>query len=165
MRLATTCRSRLIVVLTFCAAIWNIFVIVNYQYAKQSLKMCPDDTSEQDATLFIAETKPVSYLKGLQMEINETFRRFEEKDFTIGKAFRLAALHGKKVKKRRDVEKIKTSLPECQQTPFLLILIHSAPANFMEREAIRMSWGKPQNGINEANAGKRLMSRLVKYLF
>lgn len=164
MRLAPAYTSKLVVVLTFFAAIWNIFVIVNYQDAKQSHKTCSGDISEQDATLLKGE-RPHSYLKGLQMDIKETFRKFEGKNSTIGKAFRLAALHGKKGKERRNIEKTTTSLPDCQQTPFLLVLIHSAPANLMEREAIRMSWGRPQNSINEANAGKQLTSRLVKDLF
>lgn len=165
MRLSPTCTSRLVVVLSLCAAIWNIFVVVNYQNEKKSLKMSTDDIHEQRTTLFTGETKPRSYLKSLQMGINETFRRFEEKYYTTGKAFRLAVLHEENGRERRDVEKIKTALPGCQQKPFLLILVHSAPANFMEREAIRMSWGRPQNSMNEANAGKQLMPWWVNNSF
>lgn len=157
MRLASACRSRLLVVLTFCVAIWNIFVMFKYQCVKQSVSH-----HEQDAILVMDEREPRSYLKELQMEINETFMRFEAKNRTIGKAFQRAALRGKNGKERRnDAAEIKTSLPDCKQTPFLLILIHSTPANFMNRDAIRMTWGSPLNSINVANAGKPLMPRSV----
>ncbi|EDO33345.1 predicted protein, partial [Nematostella vectensis] len=39
---------------------------------------------------------------------------------------------------------------ECRRTPFLLIEVHSRPSNFKRREAIRFSWGQPENVINQA---------------
>lgn len=164
MRLGPISRSRLFVVLTFLVAMWNIFVVINYQYPKQFLKICPEAIDEQGRALVIDKTESRSYLKGLQREINETFMRFEAKNHTIGKAFRLAVLHGKRRKEGEQDVEMRKSLPDCKQTPYLLILVHSAPANVMEREAIRMSWGRPQNSINEANAGKKLMPWLVQYL-
>ena len=147
---------------TFLVALWNTFVVLNYQYARKSLKKCPEDKKEQEKTLVFGKlTESRSYLKGLQKEINETFRKFEAKNQTVGKAFRLASLQGKISKEGEQHTETRTSLPDCKQTPYLLILVHSAPANFMEREAIRLSWGRPQNSINEANAGKQLIPWFV----
>lgn len=102
------------------------------------------------------------------MEIDETFRRFKAKEHTFGKAFRAAARHGESEKDRGEDFKTETllprSLPDCKPAPFLLILIHSTPANFMEREAIRLSWGRQQNSINMANEWKQLIPRSVNEL-
>ena len=136
-------------------------MVFNYQYARQSLKNCPEDINEQGKTPIFDKTESHSFLKGLQKEINETFRRFEAKNHTVGKAFRLASLHGKRSEEREQDIKMTPSLPDCKQTPYLLILVHSAPANVMEREAIRLSWGRPTNSINEANAGKQLIPWFV----
>ena len=161
MRLVSIWRTKLVVFFTFLAAVWNTFVVFNYQYARQSLEKCPKDIKEHGKILFFDKTESRSYLKGLQKEINETFNRFEAKNQTVGTAFRLASLHGKKSGGRNQDIEMTISLPDCKQTPYLLILVHSAPANFMEREAIRLSWGTPQNSINEANAGKQLMPWFV----
>lgn len=146
---------------TFLGAVWNTFVVFNYQYARQSPKTCPEDIQEQGKTLVIDKTDSHSFLKGLQKEINETFRRFEAKNHTTGKAFHLASLHGKRSEEREQDIEMTPSLPDCKQAPYLLILVHSAPAHFMEREAIRLSWGRPKNSINEANAGKQLIPWFV----
>lgn len=164
MRLTSIWRTKLVVFFTVLAAVWNTFVVFNYQYARQSLEKCPKDIKEQSKTLVFDKTESRSYLKGLQKEIDETFRRFEAKNHTVGKAFRLASLHGKRSEEREQDIEMKTSLPDCKQTPYLLILVHSAPANFMEREAIRLSWGRSQNSINDANAGKQLIPWFVQYL-
>lgn len=158
MRLVPIWRTKLVVGFAILAAVWNTFVLFNYQYVRQSLKNCPTDIREQGKILVFGKTESLSYLKGLQKEINETFRRFEAKNHTVGKAFRLASLHGKEGEQQTETRK---SLPDCTQRPYLLILVHSAPANFMEREAIRLSWGRPQNSINQANAGKQLIPWFV----
>lgn len=173
MRLVSAWKSNFLLFLLSLVGIWSIFVIVNYQTAKQSMyvlmnQVCTDEINEQDEISTSDASKPRSYLKELQGEIEETFRRFKEKEQTFGKAFHQAAVHGKKGRNRRKDVEIKTllprSMPECKPAPFLLILIHSTPANFMEREAIRLSWGRPQNGMNIANAGKQLIPRSVNEL-
>jgi len=135
-------------------------VVINYQYAEK----CPKDIQEQGQILFFDKTESRSYLKGLKKDISETFKRFEAKDQTVGTSFRLASLNGTRSGRRTQDIEMTTSLPDCKQTPYLLILVHSAPANFMEREAIRLSWGTPQNSINEANAGKKLIPWFVQDL-
>ncbi|KAL9972802.1 hypothetical protein ACROYT_G019179 [Oculina patagonica] len=137
-------------------------MLLNYQYGKRSVNTCnTDDINELDASFSTDARKPQSYLKGLKMEIDETFRRYKAKEHTFGKAFREAARHGESGKDRGEDFKIESllprSLPHCKPAPFLLILIHSTPANFMEREAIRLSWGSQQNSINRANKGTQLI--------
>lgn len=144
--------------------IWNILMIVNYQHAKRSIRLCSNVTiNEQDTISSNDIHKSHNYLKELEIEIEETFKKFKVKEHTFGKAFRQAALQGENGKEGGNDSEIKTvlarSLPDCEQAPFLLILIHSTPANFMEREAIRLSWGRAQNGINMANTGQQLTPR------
>lgn len=157
-------RSNLFLLLIFFMGIWNIFMIVNYQHAKQSIMLCSNVAiNKQDQISSNDIHKSHDYLKGLEIEIDETFITFKVKEHIFGKAFLQAALQGENGKEGGNDSEIKTVLarflPDCKQAPFLLILIHSTPANFMEREAIRLSWGRPQNSINMANAGQQLTPR------
>ena len=132
-------------------------MVIYEDHAKQSVLKNDD----QNTTVYINAKKPNTFLKALQMEINETFRRYDAKQETVGKAFEEAVLHGKKGKDRIN----STAFPDCQQKPFLLVMIHSTPKNFIAREAIRITWGRPQNAINTANAGEELNPRSVEILY
>ena len=126
-------------------------MIINYQCTKRSAKEDDNHINEKDGDL-----------KRLQIEINETFRRFDEIQRVAGKAFKQAT-HW--TQRRKDDPIKRGNLPpvlDCKQAPFLLIQIHSKPANFKERAAIRMSWGRQENSINKAvSTGTQHTSRLV----
>ena len=142
-------KSKLLLIFSALLGISNIFLIANYQSVKRSNKAIADDTIDQTLS---------GDLRRLQFEINETFRRFEERERVTGKAFERAA--PTKTRKEYQLKQdFQPPSPDCKQTPFLLIQIHSTPGNFKEREAIRVSWGTPENNINKANAGKQLMPR------
>ena len=151
----TALRSKFLLLLSAFLGISNILVIINYKCAERSIKECTDHVNEKYETL-----SSDLNLKGLQIEINDTFQRFEEKELITGKAYIWAVQHGENRKQTQKSDKIKKGnlhfLPDCKQAPFLLMQIHSTPANFKEREAIRMSWGRPENRINKDNAGNQL---------
>ena len=152
---ATALRSKF---LLLSALSVGIVVVFNYQYTKWSITKHAvwhaGDIIEKDQTLS-------GDLRRLQIEINETFRRFEERERVTGKAFEQAALYRPIWRKQRRKEHqlmkqdFQPPSPDCKQKPFLLIQIHSTPTNFKEREAIRVSWGTPENSINKANVGKQ----------
>ena len=134
-------------------------MIIDYQCAKRSAKEDANHINEKDQTLY-------GDLKRLQIEINETYLRFDELQRVAGKAFEQAALFkGNWTQRRKDGPIKRGNLPpvlDCKQAPFLLIQIHSKPANFKERAAIRMSWGRQENSINKAvSTGTQHTSRLV----
>ena len=155
MRLAFKRKLIILPCLVFLIAVGNVFVLV-YQHHEKS----PVKKSNQTVTVLIHEKAPSSYnfLKALRVEIKETFRRYEAKEETVGKTYQKAAFHKKKGRYRRN----SIAFPDCQPTPFLLIEVHTTPQNFMEREAIRLTWGRPQNAINAANVGEQLNPRLVE---
>lgn len=156
----TALRSKFLLLFSAFLGISNILVIINYKCVKRSIKECADHINEKYET----PSNDLD-LKGLQIEINDTFRRFGEKELVTGKAYIWAVQHGENRKQTRESDKLKMGnlhfLPDCKQVPFLLMQIHSTPANFKEREAIRMSWGRPENRINKDNARNQLTPRLV----
>ena len=150
-------RTKCFLLLFAFLGISNIFVIFNYQYVKRFRKNNVDNIRKNYQHISVD-------LKRLQIEINETLQRFQEIRERIGKAFDQAALYrGGNLKLGKRDDQIKRAylppLPDCTQAPFLLIQIHSTPANIMERQAIRMSWGKPKNRINRADVGEQLIPR------
>lgn len=146
-------RSRFLLLLFLFLGISNILIIINYQYATKSSKYFVD-SKDQNQEL-------VNW-KGLQIEIDTTLQKFEEIRKREGKAFKQAALYGKKLTLKVNISdehgqvNSTSSSPDCNPAPFLLIQIHSSPANVMERQAIRMSWGRPENRINKANGWKQV---------
>ena len=153
--LSNVFRTKYFLLLSAFLGISNIFVIFNYRYGKRFSKNNVNNIHENDRLPFVD-------LKRLQIEINETLQRFEEIRERTGKAFDQAALYGRNLKGNRDDQIERAYHPpllNCKQAPFLLIQIHSTPANIMERQAIRMSWGRPENRINKADTGKQLMPR------
>ena len=148
-----TLRSRFLLLLLLFWGISNILLIVYYQYATKSSKYFVDSKDQNQELLLVN-------WKGLQIEIDTTFQRYTEIREREEKAFKQAALYGKKltveVNRSDEHGQVNSSLPDCNPAPFLLIQIHSTPANFMERQAIRMSWGRPDNRINKANGWKQV---------
>ena len=151
-------RARILLLFSAFLGLSNFLMIINYQYAKRYVKEDVNHIDEKDQALY-------GDLRRLQIEINETFRRFDEIERVAGKAFEQAALFKGNWKQRRKDDQIKKGnhdpVLDCKQAPFLLIQIHSKPANFMERAAIRMSWGRHENSINKVSTGTQHMPRLV----
>ena len=151
-------RSKILLLLSAFLGLSNFLMIINYQYAKRSVKEDVNHINEKDQALY-------GDLRRLQIEINETFRRFDQIERVAGKAFEQAALFKGNWTQTRKDDQIKNgnhaAVLDCKQAPFLLILIHSKPENVKERAAIRMSWGRHENRINKVSTGTQHIPRLV----
>ena len=148
-------RSRFLLLLFLFLGISNILIIINYQYATKSSKYFVASKDQNQELLLVN-------WKGLQIEIDTTFQKFKEIREREGKAYKQAALYGNKLTPKVNISdehgqvNSTSSSPDCNPAPFLLIQIHSSPANVMERQAIRISWGRPENRINKANGWKQV---------
>lgn len=135
-----------------CLTITNFYIPIMYnQYLKSSV---PHEHQDESGETLYAN------LRRLQIEIQETFRKFDEKQrFIDGKAFNPAVWNDGNWEREEGYQTRKRSLlrfkPNCKQPPFLLIQVHSTPENVMAREAIRMSWGRPDNNINKDGVMKQ----------
>lgn len=93
-----------------------------------------------------------NYLELLNLDIKDAFDRYQTSKDTIGKQY-MDVLKQKFPEgfSHTENEKGKNVYvePRCFKTPFLLIEVHSRPENFMSREAIRLTWGRQENAINQ----------------
>lgn len=150
---AKTLRAKFLFLIAVCLTIINFCIPIMYnKYLKSSVPHGPQDENRE--TLY-------ANLRRLQIEIQETFRKFDEKQrFLDGN---LAVWNVENWKREEGYQTRKRSLlrfnPNCKQPPFLLIQVHSTPENVMAREAIRMSWGRPDNNINKDGVMKQKVPR------
>jgi len=125
-----TLRTRFLLLLFLFLGISNILIIINYQNATKSNKYFVDSKDQNQERLLVN-------WKGLQIEIDTTFQKFKEIREREGKAFKQAALYGKKLTLKVNISdengqvNSTSSSPDCNPAPFLLIQIHSSPANVM----------------------------------
>ena len=107
-----------------------------------------------------SETKEsVNYLKELRHAIDKTYQAFEKKRI-VHTGLRKAKVSYENRNSPKTTRSLPMPRPGCDKKPFLLIQVHSSPSNFLKREAIRLSWGSPQNSINKATSEPQL-PRLV----
>jgi hypothetical protein len=98
----------------------------------------------------------LNYLRSIKEDIELAYTQFHLYEIYIEKM-------ANKLRKETsvgDFKKVidKDTSAKCLTAPFLLIQIHSHPKNFISRQAIRLSWGNKDLGIN-SSAGKRLRTR------
>ena len=91
----------------------------------------------------------LSYLELLNLDLKELVQRYMASSETVAKQYDLENLQGEHQQEQKLVSHF--TMPRCLPTPFLLILVHSSPVNFMDRESIRLSWGREDNPINQGS--------------
>lgn len=93
------------------------------------------------------------HLEMMNFDLKEILDRYSLSMNTLGKNYEQAQYTRKGVSKvhtrKKSINIVKMS--RCQSPPFLLIQVHSSPGNFLSREAIRLSWGRPENAINQGS--------------
>lgn len=97
---STLLRARIFLLLAAFLGLSNFLMIINYQYVKRSVKEDINHINEKDQAIHCG-------LRRLQIEINETFRRFDEIERVAGKAFEQAALFKGNWTQRRKDDQIK----------------------------------------------------------
>ena len=91
----------------------------------------------------------LSYLELLNLDLKDLVQRYMASSETIAKQYELDNLQGEYRQEQKVVNHF--SMPRCLPAPFLLIMVHSRPDNFMDRESIRLSWGREDNPINQGS--------------
>jgi len=91
----------------------------------------------------------LSYLEVLNLDLKDLVQRYMASSETIAKQYELDSLQGKHHQGQKVVNHFST--PRCVPAPFLLIMVHSRPVNFLDRESIRLSWGREDNPINQGS--------------
>ncbi|XP_078369127.1 UDP-GalNAc:beta-1,3-N-acetylgalactosaminyltransferase 1-like isoform X3 [Oculina patagonica] len=91
----------------------------------------------------------LSYLEVLNLDLKELVQRYMASSETVAKQYDLENLQGGHQQEQKLVNRF--TMPRCLPAPFLLIMVHSSPANFMDRESIRLSWGREDNPINQGS--------------
>ena len=91
----------------------------------------------------------LSYLELLNLDLKDLVQRYMASSETVAKQYELENLQGQHHQENKVVNHF--SMPSCLPAPFLLIMVHSKPVNFMDRESIRLSWGREDNPINQGS--------------
>lgn len=91
----------------------------------------------------------LSYLEVLNLDLKELVQRYMASSETVAKQYDPDNLQGGHQQDQKLVNRF--TMPRCLPAPFLLIMVHSSPANFMDRESIRLSWGREDNPINQGS--------------
>lgn len=92
----------------------------------------------------------VGHLEMLNYDLKETLDKYTiSMTDTLGQAFLKARAQTTEKSSRK--LKIEAANVKCSEKPFLLIQVHSKPENYQSREAIRLSWGSPENTINRGS--------------
>lgn len=99
-------------------------------------------------------TTNYGHLEMMNFDLKEILDRYSLSMNTLGKNYEQAQHTRKRVNRvhthKKAVSKI-VKMSRCASPPFLLIQVHSSPGNFLSREAIRLSWGRPENAINQGS--------------
>ena len=102
-----------------------------------------------------AEIKPkYNLLEMLNLDLKEAVDRFNG-SITIAKQYERVWQDPRRqavdqdLSRDKDVHKVHHV--QCLRSPFLLILVYSSPENFIDRQSIRLSWGKEENPINQGS--------------
>ncbi|XP_068720270.1 beta-1,3-galactosyltransferase 5-like isoform X3 [Montipora capricornis] len=96
----------------------------------------------------IAAGPSLSYLELLNLDLKDIVQRYLSSSETVAKHYEVANLQDDNLPQQKFGHK---SVPRCSPSLFLLIMVHSSPANFMDRESIRLSWGREDNPINQGS--------------
>lgn len=102
-----------------------------------------------DSEARVAAGPSLSYLELLNLDLKDIVQRYVSSSATVAKHYEVNNLQDERLPQQRFVHN--SFWPRCLQSPFLLIMVHSSPVNFMDRESIRLSWGREDNPINQGS--------------
>lgn len=155
------CTVRYLLMLTSLTGILNLVYLMFLADIKGNVELytsqrfSPVVVGRQIASVQVdSEPKVVagsslSYLELLNLELKDIVQRYMTSSSTISKHYEVNNLRDSKLPQQEYV--YGSFVPRCSPTPFLLILVHSSPFNFMDRESIRLSWGREDNPINQGS--------------
>lgn len=91
----------------------------------------------------------LSFLELLNLDLKELVQRYMASSETVAKQYDLENMQTGHQQEQKLVNHF--TVPRCLPALFLLIMVHSSPVNFMDRESIRLSWGREDNPINQGS--------------
>ena len=102
-----------------------------------------------DSEAKVAVGPSLSYLELLNLDLKDIVQRYMSSSATVAKHYEINLQDQDKLSQQRLVHN--SVVPHCAPSPFLLIMVHSSPTNFMDRESIRLSWGREDNPVNQGS--------------
>ena len=155
--LSMFCGVRRLLALTSFTGFINLLYLLLYVDTKGNLEFYSPHTSSvfrrQIASVEMdTDAKPTgrSFLELLNLDLKDIVERYMASSATVEKHY--TSHHSVKGDSMQHQKRFtETFLPRCSPSPFLLIVVHSSPENFMDRESIRLSWGREDNPINQGS--------------
>lgn len=105
---------------------------------------------DEDARYQYSNIANYGHLEMLNSDLKETLDKYSASTSTLGQAF-IQTISGHNARSFKKGYARQTLIKCFNGNPFLLIQVHSKPENFISREAIRLSWGSPDNAINKGS--------------
>lgn len=97
----------------------------------------------------LAAGPSLSYLELLNLDLKDIVQKYMSSSQTVATHYEVNNLQDDSLPQQRYI--YDSFMPLCSPSPFLLIMVHSSPVNFMDRESIRLSWGREDNAINQGS--------------
>lgn len=138
-----------LVYLTFLADLRGTLELYTMQRSSSSVLRRQIASIQVDADIKAATGPSLSYLELLNLDLKDLVQRYLASSQTIAKQYELNNLQEEPQEEQVLVNHF--YLPRCLPVPFLLIMVHSNPVNFMDRESIRLSWGRGDNPVNQGS--------------
>lgn len=138
-----------LVYLTFLADLRDTLELYTMQRSSSSVLRRQIASIQIDADIKAATGPSLSYLELLNLDLKELVQRYIASSQTIAKQYELNNLQEEPQEEQILVNHF--HLSHCLPVPFLLIMVHSNPVNFMDRESIRLSWGREDNPVNQGS--------------
>ena len=160
-RMNKFCTVRYLLMLTFLAGILNLVYLMFLADIKGNFELYTSSSSvlrrqiasiQVDSEVKVAAGPSLSYLELLNLDLKDLVQRYISSSTTVAEQYELALddFQGDKLPQDRLIPN--SLLPHCSASPpFLMIMVHSSPVNFMDRESIRLSWGREDNPINQGS--------------
>lgn len=153
------CSIRFLLLLTSFTGLLNLVYLMFFADLKGNLDLYTLSSSsvlrrqiasiQVDSEARVSAGPSLSYLELLNLDLKDVVQRYLSSSETVAKHYEVARLQEDNLLEQHELAH--NSVPLCPPSLFLLIIIHSSPANFMDRESIRLSWGREDNPINQGS--------------
>ncbi|XP_067039650.1 beta-1,3-galactosyltransferase 5-like isoform X2 [Acropora muricata] len=153
------CSIRFLLLLASFTGLLNLIYLMVFADLKGNLELYTLSSSsvlrrqiasiQVDSEARVSAGLSLSYLELLNLDLKDVVQRYVSSSETVAKHYEAASLQEDNLSEQHKLAH--TSVPNCPSSLFLLIMVHSSPANLMDRESIRLSWGREDNPINQGS--------------
>lgn len=153
------CSIRFLLLLASFTGLLNLIYLMVFADLKGNLELYTLSSSsvlrrqiasiQVDSEARVYAGPSLSYLELLNLDLKDVVQRYVSSSETVAKHYEAASLQENNLSEQHKLAH--TPVPNCPPSLFLLIMVHSSPANLMDRESIRLSWGREDNPINQGS--------------